>query len=104
MGVTIRIVRAMSMDDHEWEKIKIPKVNTAKEKFDSGITKTWEWREKQLLGLRKFLDDEKEAIFKALDDDLGRVPLEATTEWINTRNQVTCMLKNGKKTHEKTKS
>ena len=81
----------MSMDDHEWEKIKIPKVNTAKgqvrtfkfkssqkaqllkfpcfwlwikEKFDSGITKTWEWREKQLLGLRKFLDDEKEAIFK----------------------------------------
>ena len=39
----------------------------------------------------------------ALDDDLGRVPLEATTEWINTRNQVTCMLKNGKKLMKKQK-
>jgi len=103
LTVTIRAVRTMSMDDHEWEKIKIPKVNVAKEKFDSGLTKPWEWREKQLIGLRNFLDQEKDAIFKALDADLGRVPLEATVEWVNCRNQIQCMLKNGKKMMKKQK-
>ena len=39
----------------------------------------------------------------ALDEDLGRVVLEATTEWVNCRNQVTHMLKNGKKLMKKEK-
>lgn len=93
----------MSLDEHEWTSVKIPQVLAAKAKFDSGVTRPWEWREKQLIGIRDFLDKEKAAIFKALDDDLGRVPLEATTEWINARNQVQCMLKNGKKLMKKSK-
>ena len=34
---------------------------------------------------------------------MGRVVLEATVEWVNTRNQVTHMLKNGKKLMKKEK-
>ena len=34
---------------------------------------------------------------------MGRVVLEATTEWVNCRNQVTHMLKNGKKLMKKEK-
>lgn len=35
-----------------------------KEIFASDVTRPWEYREKQLQGLIKFLDTEKEAIFK----------------------------------------
>ena len=37
---------------------------TTKEIFASDVTRPWEYREKQLQGLIKFLDTEKEAIFK----------------------------------------
>ena len=37
-----------------------------KEIFASDVTRPWEYREKQLQGLIKFLDTEKEAIFKGL--------------------------------------
>ena len=37
---------------------------TNKEIFASDVTRPWEYREKQLQGLIKFLDNEKEAIFK----------------------------------------
>jgi len=93
----------MVLDETEWNTQKIPRVNKSKEIFASDVTRPWEYREKQLQGLIKFLDTEKEAIFKALDEDLGRVVLEATTEWVNCRNQITHMLKNGKKLMKKEK-
>jgi len=101
--IRINLIKRMSLDENEWATVKIPRLNKAKEKFDCGTTLSWEWREKQLQGLRKFLDDEKANIFKALHKDLGRVPLEATTEWVNARNQVTYMIKNGKKLMKKQK-
>ena len=39
---------------------------TTKEIFASDVTRPWEYREKQLQGLIKFLDTEKEAIFKGM--------------------------------------
>ena len=33
----------------------------------------------------------------ALHEDLGRPPLEFTVEWVNSKNAVKYMLKNGKK-------
>ena len=50
-----------------------------------------------MLALNKFLDNEKENMRAALQEDLGRPALEFSVEWINSKNAVNYMLKNGKK-------
>ena len=42
------------------------------------------------------LDNEKETIREAITADLGRPHLEFTIEWMNMKNAVNFMLKNGK--------
>lgn len=74
---------------------KLAKVNKSKLIFKSGITRSWEWREKNLKQLNKFLDDEKAGIQKCIEADLGRPVLEFTIEWMNMKNAISYMLKNG---------
>lgn len=45
--------------------------------FRSGKTKEASWRESQLKGLRRFLAEKEEDIFKALMQDLGKHRIEA---------------------------
>lgn len=45
--------------------------------FGSGKTKGASWRESQLEGLRNFLMEKEEEIFKALKQDLGKHHVEA---------------------------
>lgn len=45
--------------------------------FRTGITKTYEWRVKQLEGLLKLLDENREEIAQALNKDLHKPKLEA---------------------------
>lgn len=45
--------------------------------FRSGKTKDASWRRSQLKGLLMFLKEEEKQIFKALQEDLGKHPVEA---------------------------
>lgn len=56
-----------------------------KEIFASDVTRPWEYREKQLQGLIKFLDTEKEAIFKGLWYIKRQDPI--ILAWYNNRLQ-----------------
>ncbi|CBY40459.1 unnamed protein product [Oikopleura dioica] len=85
----------MAGTDAEWAA-KLAKINKSKAVFKSGVTRSWEWREQQLKQFVKFLDNEKETIRDAITADLGRPHLEFTIEWMNMKNAVNFMLKNGK--------
>lgn len=82
--------------DLGWDE-KIAKIQKAKEVFSSGVTSEWSWRKNQLNQMNKFLDTEKEGMKACLEADLGRVPLEFSIEWVNSKNAVTFMLNNGEK-------
>lgn len=45
--------------------------------FDSGATRPYEWRRRQLLSLRQMILDHEEEIYAALHKDLGKSPEEA---------------------------
>jgi len=45
--------------------------------FDSGTTRPYEWRRRQLLSLRQMILDHEEEIYAALHKDLGKSPEEA---------------------------
>ncbi|KAL8129336.1 hypothetical protein V2J09_018491 [Rumex salicifolius] len=45
--------------------------------FNSGKTKETSWRRSQLMGLLAFVEEKEEAIFKALNQDLGKHPAES---------------------------
>lgn len=45
--------------------------------FESGRTRSYEWRHAQLGALRRFLDEREDDIVAALGKDLGRPPMEA---------------------------
>ncbi|XP_061182881.1 aldehyde dehydrogenase family 3 member B1-like isoform X2 [Saccostrea echinata] len=46
--------------------------------FKSGVTKSYEWRKKQLEGVLSFLDENRERISQALKEDLHKPSLEST--------------------------
>ncbi len=52
--------------------------------FDSGITRSLEWRHRQLDGLLRFCDEQEEALIEAIASDLGRPWLEAYAADIGT--------------------
>lgn len=41
--------------------------------FNSGVTKTYEWRKKQLEGVLTLLDENRDRIAQCLKDDLNKV-------------------------------
>ncbi|KAF9678245.1 hypothetical protein SADUNF_Sadunf07G0014900 [Salix dunnii] len=45
--------------------------------FKSGRTRSVEWRKSQLRGMIQFVQDNEEGIFKSLDQDVGKHPVEA---------------------------
>lgn len=47
-------------------------IHSLRKHFDSGITKSYEWRYEQLQGLHRLLVNERDAICDALKTDLGR--------------------------------
>jgi aldehyde dehydrogenase (NAD+) len=52
-------------------------VSDLREVYESGRTQDMEWRQSQLRGLVRLLEDEEEAIFDALHEDLGKHRVEA---------------------------
>lgn len=52
--------------------------------FDSGVTRSLEWRHEQLDGLIRFCDEQEEALIEAIASDLGRPWLEAYAADIGT--------------------
>lgn len=60
--------------------------------FKSGRTRSVAWRKSQLRGMIEFVQDNEERIFQALDQDVGKHPVEAyrdeVIEFLN--NSVFC--------------
>lgn len=57
--------------------------------FKSGVTKSYEWRRKQLEGVLSFLDDNRDKICQALKEDLHKPTLESAVFEIDfTRNDL----------------
>jgi aldehyde dehydrogenase (NAD+) len=52
-------------------------VGDLREVYESGRTRDLEWRQSQLRGLVRLLEDEEEAIFDVLREDLGKHRVEA---------------------------
>ncbi|KAE8707115.1 hypothetical protein F3Y22_tig00110387pilonHSYRG00894 [Hibiscus syriacus] len=48
-----------------------------RETFESGRTKCVSWRKKQLKALLDLVSENEDSIFKALDQDLGKSPVES---------------------------
>ncbi|XP_078331765.1 aldehyde dehydrogenase family 3 member B1-like isoform X3 [Crassostrea virginica] len=57
--------------------------------FNSGVTKTYEWRKKQLEGVLTLLDENRDRIAQCLKDDLNKPSLEAAVYEIDfSRNDL----------------
>lgn len=52
-------------------------VESARQAFQSGITRSREWRETQLDGIERFVKDKQEEILAALERDLGKPKFES---------------------------
>ncbi|KAG0485198.1 hypothetical protein HPP92_009277 [Vanilla planifolia] len=52
-------------------------VSALRENFESGKTKSYEWRAAQLKGIVKMIDEKEGEIVDALDDDIGKPKLES---------------------------
>lgn len=52
-------------------------VRELRKSFDSGRTKSYEWRISQLEGIAKMLEEKEEEIIKALDKDLSKPGFES---------------------------
>ncbi len=52
--------------------------------FETGVTRSLEWREEQLDGLLRFCDEQEDALIEAIATDLGRPWLEAYAADIGT--------------------
>ncbi|KAI4296918.1 hypothetical protein L6164_036835 [Bauhinia variegata] len=59
-------------------------VEELREYYESGKTKEASWRETQLRGLRSFLQEKEEEIFKALEKDLRKHHIEAFRDEVGT--------------------
>ncbi|CAM8964545.1 unnamed protein product [Rhodiola kirilowii] len=59
-------------------------VEEAREYFDKGNTKAASWRRQQLKGLRRFVKEQEEAVFRAVKQDLGKHRVEAYRDEIGT--------------------
>jgi len=60
------------------------RVATLRTTFDSGVTRSLEWRHEQLDGLIRFCDEQGDALIDAIASDLGRPWLEAYAADIGT--------------------
>lgn len=52
-------------------------VKELRKSFDSGKTRSYEWRISQLEGIAKMLDEKEKEIINALDKDISKPALEA---------------------------
>ncbi|XP_048727935.2 aldehyde dehydrogenase, dimeric NADP-preferring-like isoform X2 [Ostrea edulis] len=63
--------------------------------FKSGVTKSYEWRRKQLEGVLRLLDENRDRIAKCLKEDLNKPTLEATMYEIDySRNDLVDTMNN----------
>ena len=85
-------------------------ISELKKTFDSGKTRSLEWRHSQFLALKQMLEENEKAIYKALQSDLGKCEFEShvseyafvlkdialfikkTKQWAKTRNVNTPLL------------
>ena len=75
-----------------------PLVARLRETFDSGRTRSLEWRRQQLKALIRFADENSDALVKALQADMGKPELEARAADIGQINvEAKLALKNLKK-------
>jgi aldehyde dehydrogenase (NAD+) len=72
-----------------------PAFDTARHAFDSGRTRTLEWRRGQLRALRRMLSERRDEIVSAVRSDLGKGDVEAyLTEVRAVQSEVTLALRN----------
>ncbi len=80
----------MQLTDQKLEPI----VDELRSYFDEGSTRDYQWRQRQLTGLLKFLYKEREAIQHALRADLSKNKAAATGETIPTAMEVLAAKRN----------
>ena len=73
-------------------------LSTARKTFESGRTRDASWREKQLDGLIRLLEENDERLIAALDADLGKPRAEGwTTDLGTTATEISYIRKNIRK-------
>lgn len=60
-------------------------IGELRETFKNGGTKSISWRKNQLKALLQLINQNEDSIFRALDQDLGKSPVESY------RDEVTCI-------------
>jgi aldehyde dehydrogenase (NAD+) len=66
-------------------------VEEARTAFESGKTKSFDWRNSQLKALLKLLQEREDVLFRVLKDDLGKHRVEAFRDEVLEKNIVGIM-------------
>ena len=73
-------------------------IQELKQTFESGKTKSLNWRKEQLLNLKRLLKENENAIYKALEQDLGKCQFESyVSEYSFVLHDIDLFIKNLKK-------